>query len=59
MNRETQDEIRGSVGEHILRGKVDVGGRIVQVQAFVKMGFFGTKYRLLVDGREHPMQRVK
>jgi len=56
---EKQDELKGSLGEHTLRGKLTHEGKTLPVQVVVKMGLFGTKYRLLVDGREHPIQRLK
>jgi len=59
IDNEKHDEIRGYIGEHTLRGKLTKDGTALPVQVVIKQGWFGTKYKLLVDGREHPLQKTK
>ncbi len=56
---EKEDELTGSLGEQQLRGKVVHDGSALPVQVIVTLGLLGTKYKLLVDGREHPIQRLE
>jgi hypothetical protein len=53
------DEATCNAGNSIsLRGRVKQGESEKPVVVEVKQGWFGTKFRLLVDGKEHPIQKV-
>ncbi len=45
-------------GQSSMRAKFVAGGgeRLLELQ--IKQGLFGTKYRLLIDGEEHPLQKA-
>ncbi|MFL5344165.1 MAG: hypothetical protein ACJ8AT_05195 [Hyalangium sp.] len=53
------DEAACNAGNSVsLRGRVKQGESEKPVVVEVKQGWLGTKYRLLVDGKEHPIQKV-
>lgn len=56
---EKQDDNNSKLGEHWIRGRLTHHVTTRQVQIAVGFGFFETKYRLLVDRREHAIQRIK
>lgn len=46
-------------GEATLLGTVKQGEAERPLRLTVSQGWFGTKYRLLIDGKEHPIQKLK
>jgi hypothetical protein len=54
------DEATISVGgEATLLGTVKQGDTEKPLRLTVSQGWLGTKYRLLIDGKEHPIQKLK
>ena len=60
IDNEKMDEIEGFAGIFCLRGKIEDSGRTRNVTVTIKQSlFFGTKYKLEIDGQEYAFERIR
>ena len=59
VDSERRDDVDVVFGRRTLRTKLSREGRDVPLEVECKLGFFGTSYKLIVDGEEHPLQKIK
>lgn len=59
INNKEVDFISGFLGQYTLRGTIEDEGKEVPVTVRIKQGIWGTKYKLLIDGREQRMNKAE
>ena len=59
VDNEKRDDVELTLGTRTLRSKLAREGRDVPVEVECKAGMFGTSYKLIVDGKEHPLQKIR
>ncbi len=59
INDQRADRLSGISGNFILRGLLKTTESERTVLVYINQGFFGTKYKLEIDGQEYPLIRDK